>query len=69
MNIDGQIRDLLVFERPALGSYLIVEALAKDDSPIGVYILSFANTNVIKMGRAHECDIRVNDISVSRFHA
>lgn len=52
-----------------MGSYLIVEALAKDDSPIGVYILSFANSKVIKMGRAHECDIRVNDISVSRFHA
>jgi hypothetical protein len=31
VNIDGEIKDLLVFDRPSIGSYLIVEALAKDD--------------------------------------
>jgi len=27
------------------------------------------NTNEIKLGRGHDADVRVTDISVSRFHA
>lgn len=26
-------------------------------------------TDIIKVGRDHECDVRVTDISVSRYHA
>lgn len=31
--------------------------------------MSMKNENFIKVGRGHDADIRVTDISVSRFHA
>lgn len=35
----------------------------------GVYIISFEKSKELRLGRANETEIRVNDISVSRNHA
>jgi pSer/pThr/pTyr-binding forkhead associated (FHA) protein len=36
---------------------------------MGVYILRLGGKNTFTIGRAHDADIRVSDISVSRQHA
>ena len=36
---------------------------------IGIHVISLANKNAIKLGRGHDVDIRITDISVSRFHS
>lgn len=35
----------------------------------GLHILSFANKTQLKIGRGHECDLRIPDVSISRLHA
>ena len=35
----------------------------------GVYIVSFSGREELRIGRAHEAEVRINDISVSRQHA
>ncbi|VWU52967.1 FHA domain protein, putative, partial [Hepatocystis sp. ex Piliocolobus tephrosceles] len=47
--------------------YIIIELIS--DKTKGFYVVSLANTKSVRMGRGHDSDIRVNDISVSRFHA
>jgi len=34
-----------------------------------MYILSFDNNDTIKIGRGHQCQARISDISVSRVHS
>ena len=34
-----------------------------------VHVISMKNRSYIRVGRGHDADIRVTDISVSRFHA
>jgi len=43
--------------------YIVLEA------PNAIFILSMAEGSSIRLGRGHDSDIRVNDISVSRCHA
>jgi pSer/pThr/pTyr-binding forkhead associated (FHA) protein len=35
----------------------------------GVYIICFGAKKELRVGRAHETEVRINDISVSRHHA
>lgn len=42
-------------------------ALEKNTSRM-VHILNFSNRTQLNMGRGHESEVRVNDISVSRCH-
>lgn len=50
--------------------YIILESHVQEaTSRTGVYIISMANKNNIRLGRGHDSDIRISDISVSRFHA
>lgn len=34
-----------------------------------IHVVNMLNTNEIKLGRGHDADVRVTDISVSRLHA
>jgi len=66
---DSQIIDLIDIPKPE-SSYIILETLGKEKQPHKVfYVVLATNNGVIKLGRGHDCDVRISDISVSRFHA
>eukprot|EP00330_Aristerostoma_sp_ATCC50986_P009834 CAMPEP_0114594786 /NCGR_PEP_ID=MMETSP0125-20121206/16503_1 /TAXON_ID=485358 ORGANISM="Aristerostoma sp., Strain ATCC 50986" /NCGR_SAMPLE_ID=MMETSP0125 /ASSEMBLY_ACC=CAM_ASM_000245 /LENGTH=156 /DNA_ID=CAMNT_0001795559 /DNA_START=937 /DNA_END=1407 /DNA_ORIENTATION=+ len=47
-----------------------MEILSKDKNIIrGVHIIKMESKNQIRLGRGHDSDIRITDISVSRCHA
>ena len=50
--------------------YLIFEILSKEKCVTrGIHILSLKHKSVIRIGRGHDADVRISDISVSRLHA
>lgn len=48
---------------------LALELLARDDHGQAVHILTTKDNAILKLGRGHESDLRISDISVSRCHA
>ena len=58
------------YDRPQ-SSYIVLESLnqEKNTSRIVHIVKPSAGKDVFKMGRGHESDLRINDISVSRLHA
>mgnify|MGYP002475727197 FL=1 len=50
--------------------YLILEAVTPErNNHRGIHVITFINKCVAKLGRGHDSDVRISDISVSRFHA
>jgi FHA domain/RING-variant domain len=49
--------------------YLILEGIASEFREPGVYFISFLNRCSVMLGRGHDSDVRIPDISVSRCHA
>ncbi|EER18880.1 hypothetical protein Pmar_PMAR006504 [Perkinsus marinus ATCC 50983] len=35
----------------------------------GVYVISLAGKKMLRLGRGHESDVRIADVSISRWHA
>ena len=67
---EGKIFDIVDISKPEDGSpYLILEDFNENMQFIGVFILRLGGKNTFTIGRAHDADIRVSDISVSRQHA
>ena len=62
--------DLVIVERPE-EPYIILESHnAEKGHGKGLHILKYTkNINEIKIGRGHQCQLRIPDISVSRIHA
>jgi pSer/pThr/pTyr-binding forkhead associated (FHA) protein len=51
-------------------AYLILESYTKEKkSSKGIILIHSLMEEPIKLGRGHQCDIRIGDISVSRLHA
>ncbi len=54
-------------------NYIILESLnsiKENQYPLSVHVLSFIDNNeFFILGRGHESDVRISDISVSRIHA
>ena len=67
---NGHNFSLVDYERPR-GNYLVLESLnqEKNTSRIVHIIKPIPTKDSFKMGRGHESDLRINDISVSRCHA
>jgi len=67
---NGKNFHLVDYERPTT-SYLVLESLnqEKNTSRIVHIVKPSLGKDVFKMGRGHESDLRINDISVSRLHA
>lgn len=66
----GSLYGTVDYEKPK-GDYLVLESLEqeKNESRI-IHVIKPSDTReVFKLGRGHEADLRINDISVSRCHA
>jgi len=75
VNCNGDRVELIPIQRPET-PYILLERVFYDKTkesttnPKMLVLLSIENVGYkIKMGRGHECDLRENDISVSRLHA
>jgi pSer/pThr/pTyr-binding forkhead associated (FHA) protein len=63
---DGETFELLPIERP-VGDHLMLEGVS--DKANNMMVIQNMPVDGIRIGRGHECEIRVTDISVSRNHA
>ena len=63
----GKPLEILEFETPN-SEFLVLESVTLQNIRI-VHVINMERQNHIKIGRGHDVDIRVTDISVSRFHA
>ncbi len=65
----GRTYNLVEYERPS-GDFLVLESLnqEKNTSRIIHIIRPGPDKDTFKLGRGHESDLRINDISVSRCH-
>ena len=70
MKAEGRNFNLVKYEKPE-GNYMVLESLSqeKNNSRIIHIIRPAPQKSVFKLGRGHESDLRINDISVSRCHA
>ena len=60
--------EVFSFEKPK-APYLVLESLSRERSNTGLLVISMHDKKVIHLGRGHDSDIRISDISVSRLHA
>jgi len=61
--------DLLFTNIPDDSTYIILEQIVKEDQEKTHYLISFKEKNSLKVGRSNDSDIRLSDISISRYHA
>jgi len=69
LNVNGKILELVEIPKPP-AQYVVFETLCKDRvSSKGLHVVSLCCQNQVKIGRGHDSELRISDISVSRFHA
>jgi len=67
--VDNKRYDVVSIDRPD-SAYIIMDLLSKDKNLTrGVHLVKMEGKNNIRLGRGHDSDIRITDISVSRCHA
>jgi hypothetical protein len=68
----NKIYELIDIERPSC-NYIILESLLhikeNNENNKFIHVINLKNEDDIIIGRSNEVDIKINDISVSRFHA
>lgn len=70
-SLDGVGKDgeVLKIEKPK-SPFLVLEGVGNDkNSNKGVHIIGVTGNNTVTLGRGHDADVRISDISVSRCHA
>lgn len=68
-SLDGKDSEVLRIEKPK-SPFLVLEGVGNDkNSNKGVHIIGVTGSNVVTLGRGHDADVRISDISVSRSHA
>jgi hypothetical protein len=66
----NKLYEIWEFVKPAFKNYVTLETIITDkEKSKNLYILNLDNKSYLKIGRSHEADLRISDISVSRFHA
>lgn len=68
IQINGETRDLVEVHKPN-SAFLVLEDLRRENSSRGLHVVSMNEGQTFCLGRGHNCDIRITDISVSRLHA
>ena len=67
---NNEIYDVYNLVENQFGSYITLESIpTSKDEPVSRLIISFDKKHNLIIGRSHEVDIRINDITVSRFYA
>eukprot|EP01053_Blabericola_migrator_P002786 Blabericola_migrator_1__2785@NODE_1798_length_3778_cov_307_576125_g1119_i1_p1_GENE_NODE_1798_length_3778_cov_307_576125_g1119_i1NODE_1798_length_3778_cov_307_576125_g1119_i1_p1_ORF_typecomplete_len713_score86_57RINGv/PF12906_7/2_1e15FHA/PF00498_26/5_1e02FHA/PF00498_26/4_8e08YopYscD_cpl/PF16697_5/12YopYscD_cpl/PF16697_5/0_00011YopYscD_cpl/PF16697_5/1_1e03FANCL_C/PF11793_8/0_0064FHA_2/PF17913_1/6_6e02FHA_2/PF17913_1/0_28zfRING_2/PF13639_6/0_079PHD_4/PF16866_5/8_8PHD_4/PF16866_5/1_3e03_NODE_1798_le len=65
---NSSLVELFRIPKPAV-PFVILESKHQPSGNIGFHFLSFSTRDSVRLGRGHEADVRVADISVSRLHA
>jgi len=66
----GKFIKIVDYQVPELGEYVVLEGAARHSKNSRIiHVLNLGKQPAIKMGRGHESNIRISDISVSRCHA
>lgn len=65
---DSNLVELFRIPKPAV-PFVILESRHQPSGNTGFHFLSFSTRESVRLGRGHEADVRVADISVSRLHA
>lgn len=68
VKFNNLINELITIEKPSC-PYIILEKLTTDNSSPTLSLIVPEGNNNLKLGRGHQCDLRISDISVSRIHA
>ena len=71
-NNNEKIYELIEIERPLNTNYLVLESLnqiKENSNRKSIHIITLTNNEDIVIGRGHDCDVKIKDISVSRYHA
>ena len=69
IKVKDKIYELWDF-KPTFKSYITIESfLSEKDTNRILYFFNLDSKQNIRIGRSHDSDIRVTDISVSRYHA
>lgn len=64
----NEIHELITLNKPSM-PYMIIEKISSDPNIASTMnIIVPSGNEVIKLGRGHQCDLRISDISVSRIH-
>jgi len=67
-NNNNNILDIFDFVENKFKSYVILESYFKNNFK-NIFVLSCDSHNVISIGRSHETNLKINDITVSRYHS
>jgi hypothetical protein len=69
--VDQKLYKLVDIQKPKSGHFMVMESLPLEkNTSRTIHVLNFsAEKPEFSMGRGHESEVRVNDISVSRLHA
>jgi RING-variant domain/FHA domain len=65
---ENQVYDIWDFIKPNFKNYLVLESCNELQATKTIYMLNFDEKSSLKLGRSNESDIKISDISVSRFH-
>lgn len=68
ITVKGKKYDLFKLEEQSQTT-IALEMLKKDTRSRGVHLISMKPNSSVCLGRGHESDVRISDISVSRLHA
>ena len=67
LQVMGHPIDILDYDRPD-EDFIVLESVTLQNIKI-IHVIQMQNRDLIKIGRGQDAEIRVTDISVSRFHA
>jgi hypothetical protein len=66
----GKLYEIWEFVKPNFKNYVSLETLITDRHALkNLYLINLDSKNTLRIGRSHDADLRLTDISVSRFHA